>query len=354
MVRTTGQCTRCGSKGHTFLELSKCPASGQECTTCNKIGHFSKMCRTKVKKNINCMPSVSENNTASNNISDLSLAVDNFCFRINSLHKGDKRVLAEMSLNGKVITMQVDTAADVSVISEDIAAQIPNLVLHPSKNILKDYNGAEIVLKGSTTVSVQYKGNTFENLPLTVVTSGKQALIGLDWLHVIKLDWPELLRVQKVTEGSVSIEDLLTKYSEVFDEKMGKVKNVQASLCLKPDASPQFLAPRQIPYALKPLVEQEILRLEANNTWEKVTYSEWATPLVPVVKSDNSIRICGDYKVTVNPQLKIAQHPLPRPDDMFAKMGGCQVFSKIDLKQAFQQLEMDDRSQEICILLTHT
>ena len=104
---------------------------------------------------------------------------------------------------------------------------------------------------------------------------------------------------------------------------------------------------------VKPLVEKEIHRLETNNTWEKVTYSEWATPLVPVVKSDNSIRICGDYKVTVNPQLQVAQHPLPRPDDMFAKMGGCQVFSKIDLKQAFQQLEMDEKSQEICTLNTH-
>ena len=115
---------------------------------------------------------------------------------------------------------------------------------------------------------------------------------------------------------------------------------------------PKIFAPRQIPYAIKPLVEQEIQRLEANGTWEKVTYSDWATPLVPVVKSDNSIRICGDYKVTVNPQLQVAQHPLPKPADMFAAMGGCTVFAKIDLKQAFQQLEMDERSQHICTLNT--
>ena len=84
-----------------------------------------------------------------------------------------------------------------------------------------------------------------------------------------------------------------------------------------------------------------------------MTYSEWATPLVPIAKSDGGVRLCGDYKVTLNPQLQVAQYPLPNPSDMFATLAGCKVFSKIDLKTAFQQLSMDEKSQELCTIYTH-
>ncbi|GFT32992.1 transposon Tf2-9 polyprotein [Trichonephila clavipes] len=49
---------------------------------------------------------------------------------------------------------------------------------------------------------------------------------------------------------------------------------------------------------------------------EKVDSSEWATPVVPVVKSDGSIRLCADYSVTLNPNLIVPQHPLPRLDEI--------------------------------------
>ena len=48
---------------------------------------------------------------------------------------------------------------------------------------------------------------------------------------------------------------------------------------------------------------------------EKVCYSEWAGPIVPMVKLDNSIRVCGDNKVTVNSVLEVDQHPLPNPEE---------------------------------------
>ena len=113
------------------------------------------------------------------------------------------------------------------------------------------------------------------------------------------------------------------------------------------------MAPRQIPYALRPAVEREILKWEAEGNWERVTYSEWGTPLVPVAKPDGGVRICGDYKVTVNPQLHVAHHPMPNIHDMQAVLGGCRIFSKVDLKAAFQQLLMDEKSQEMCTVNTH-
>ena len=42
----------------------------------------------------------------------------------------------------------------------------------------------------------------------------------------------------------------------------------------------------------------ELERLEREGVIEPVQFSDWAAPIVPVVKRDGSIWICGDYKVT--------------------------------------------------------
>ena len=49
---------------------------------------------------------------------------------------------------------------------------------------------------------------------------------------------------------------------------------------------------------------------------KKVAHCAWAAPIVAIPKKDGTIRICGDYKVTVNPELDIDQYPIPRPDDL--------------------------------------
>ncbi|GFT40933.1 uncharacterized protein K02A2.6 [Trichonephila clavipes] len=79
---------------------------------------------------------------------------------------------------------------------------------------------------------------------------------------------------------------------------------------------------RTVPFALKGRVENEIDRLEKEGIIEKVDSSEWATPVVPVVKSDGSIRLCADYSVTLNPNLIVPQHPLPRLDEIFGSLNG--------------------------------
>eukprot|EP00731_Ephydatia_muelleri_P026502 Em0018g602a len=54
---------------------------------------------------------------------------------------------------------------------------------------------------------------------------------------------------------------------------------------------------------------------------------------------DGSIRICGDFRVTVNPSLKIDQYPLPRVEDILVTLEDSTVFSKIDLQSAYLQME---------------
>ena len=75
---------------------------------------------------------------------------------------------------------------------------------------------------------------------------------------------------------------------------------------------------------------------------DPVSQSKWAAPLVPVPKKDEGVRMCGDCKPTVNSQIEVAHHPLPTVELLTSKLSGNTVFSKIDLKTAFQQLEIEE------------
>ena len=108
-----------------------------------------------------------------------------------------------------------------------------------------------------------------------------------------------------------------------------------ACLQLKPGFRPKFHKARPVPFALKQSIERELDHLEGEGIIEKVTHSQWAAPVVPVPKGDGRIRLCGDYKVTINPALEVDKYPLPKPNDLFATLAGGKKFSKIDLTHAY-------------------
>ena len=64
---------------------------------------------------------------------------------------------------------------------------------------------------------------------------------------------------------------------------------------------------------------------------EKVEFADWAAPIVPVLKDDGNVRICGDYKMTINKASKVDLYPVPRVEDLFTAMSGGVSFSKLRL-----------------------
>ena len=78
------------------------------------------------------------------------------------------------------------------------------------------------------------------------------------------------------------------------------------------DAQPRLCKARSVPYALREKVEQELTRLTQEGILEPVQFSDWASPIVPVLKSDKvNVRICGDFKQTVNGVAKLDKYPIP-------------------------------------------
>ena len=57
--------------------------------------------------------------------------------------------------------------------------------------------------------------------------------------------------------------------------------------------------------------------------------------------------------MTVNPQLHVDQHPIPRVDELFAKLQGGQHFSKLDMSDAYLQVELDDATKKLLVVNTH-
>ena len=100
-------------------------------------------------------------------------------------------------------------------------------------------------------------------------------------------------------------------------------------------------------------VEDELDRLVAESTLEPIEYSDWAAPIVAVLKPDKTVRICGDFRTTVNPVSKLHRYPIPRVEDLFASLVQGQTFTTIDLKQAYQQMKLDPQSRKYLVINTH-
>ena len=202
---------------------------------------------------------------------------------------------------------------------------------------------------GKCSVSVTHN-NTTSKATLYVIDSDKYPpLLGRPWLAAMTLDWAQVHHISPNAGETTPLphaDDIRKKYPVLFSDSLGKMKGAQAKIDLRENAKPRFLKARSVPVALREKVNNDIDRLVQDGVLEPVRFSDWATPVVPVVKGDGSVRICGDFKVTVNPVLLIDEYPQPRREDLFAGLAGGQIFSKLDLAQAYLQMEVEPESRK--------
>ena len=74
---------------------------------------------------------------------------------------------------------------------------------------------------------------------------------------------------------------------------------------------------------------------------------------MPVLKPDGTVRICGDFKLTLNQYLDVPEYPMPTPEELFSKLNGGDKFTKLYLSNAYQQVVLDEESQPYVTITTH-
>ena len=345
-------CYRCGQSGHRDVN---CRFRTATCYYCGKVGHIKSVCRSRKhsrhSSNHSSRSSTDHSSTAHpsevKQISEEPNSTEEYT--LFSIPSGSRTPLyATVLIDNSSLIMEIDTGASFSVISKATYNKLfPSRPLQSTNVKLKTYTGEPLHVHGQITANVQYQNKKY-NLLLIVAGEEGPSLLGRDWLYSLRLDWNTILHLHHN-----NLSDILQKYSSVFSKGLGTLKGFKAKLYVN-NTKPIFCKARPVPYAIRSQVEAELEKLVKQKILEPVPFSDWAAPIVPVMKADKkSIRICGDFKLTLNRVCKVDRYPIPKIEDLFAKLSGGVLFSKIDLSQAYQQLELEEESKQFTVINTH-
>lgn len=335
----THPCQACGSTQHS---RSECKYRELKCNFCGRTGHLERVCRQKTD-----VQKVQKPQLNSQRLKQVK--------RTKSMSKS---LPLELKIDGQEIVFDVDTGSDYTIIGSTQWKQLGSPILRSSSLKLECYNGEPLDIQGECQVTVEYRGKQSRHT-LVVIKGKGLPLLGLIWMRELSIDLNALIhnanriatQVRKVYSES-KLREVLAKHKAVFSDDLGHCTKVKAHIQLMANAQPKFFKPRPVPFALVDAVKEEIQRNVEKGILERIDSSDWAAPIVPIRKATGKIRICGDFKVTINSQIVIDQHPIPSVDELLARLNNGEKFTKIDLSDAYLQLELDEGSKQLVVINT--
>ena len=297
---STKPCYRCGKSNHKAME---CYYKETTCSHCKKKGHLAEVCRNRTstkpptsiqRKQPTHLVEMTEPDQEES--SEYSLFTVNNCTDGNGTDSNLFTV--NVLINKQSVGMQIDTGAAVSIMSEATLKQLWSQENSPpietTSMRLSTYSGVMLETVGTITCTVEYQCQSYQ-LPLVIVKQEGPTLLGRNWLSQIKLNWPELTK-QILSVHEKTLSPILDRFQEVFQDELGTYNGPKVKLVVDPQVPPKFYKPRPLPYAMRDKVEQQLQHLQTAGIIEHVESSEWATPVVPVLKCDKkTLRLCGDY-----------------------------------------------------------
>lgn len=337
-------CGRCGSYRHVSQDI-KCPAKGEKCHGCGKLGHFRRQCRTKSmqkRKLENTGKQVRDTqNWKRNKRSRKESGVDcvedreaHYVFNINN----DSTV--ECDVGGVKMNMLIDSGCKLNLITDrtwkilkDNKIETYNQIKNPAKTLLPYGSNTPLDVTGSFEAKIKANGKT-QRATIFVITGGSRDLLGKDTaigLGVLKL--------------GVGINQIENK---PFPKFKGILIEIPVDDLVKPVSQPY----RRIPIPIEEKIDQKIKELLDSDIIEEVNKpSRWVSPVVPILKDNGELRLCVDMR-RANTAIKRENHPLPSMDNLLPKIKKTKYFTKLDIKNAFHQLELHPNSRHLTTFIT--
>ncbi|XP_046619689.1 uncharacterized protein K02A2.6-like [Neodiprion virginianus] len=368
-------CYRCGDSRHFVKDCMY--RENVVYHTCGDKGHTARVCTHRAgKKDAEQKPRVgyvSECGSSSSSDGEMSrelshMYIDNKRSLYSLYVPGKTRVEPQyvtVEINKSKIKMEIDSGAEPAIIPKEIIKKCfpketmyePDIEFRNHDNTVNKPAG---MFKG-VTVSLN---NKIIKADLYVTESSGPPIIGRAWLKALGL-WPlfkdlDLHIVKNKIDGNDRLNKILEKHAKFFENSKGSFNRAKIRLELKEDAKPIYELARSVPFALKDKIEKELDRLVEEKILEPVEMSEWATPIVPILKPNGDVRLCGAFNVTINPLLKTIRYAPPNFDHAMARLITKNInnknkkrYSKIDLKEAFLQVPVEENSQNLLTINTH-
>ena len=381
------------------VRRSKCSENDckTSCFLCGKVGHTKKFCFKNPRKS-------NSHNLEFDDEFDDDLTSLNYIdtFLTSTV---DSKPMINLLVNSHPVKMEFDTGSQLTIFCKSALQGCRDLCLRPSDRIIRVANGQLVdnIMQGS--VEVSYSGCKYSNLTVHVVDQPFPSLLGRDWIRRLfgedwlskfvtrQVKWLQGCMVSAVSEqdSSSSIEvtgscdskarvydsskcvsqirsgkdptseqepcDVTEFFNRVrqgpiFGDGVGLIKDFRANIQVKEGSTPVYRKSRTVAYALREKVDNDLRRQVREGLLENVEHSQYASPIVIVDKPDGAIRICGDYKATVNPQLDAKQYPLPTEEECFYPMRGGKKFTRLDIRQAYNQVELSEEAKDLLTLNT--
>ena len=149
-----------------------------------------------------------------------------------------------------------------------------------------------------------------------------------------------------------STQAIVDKHDTVF-RGVGRLKDYQLKIHIDPEVTPVAQPQRRVPFHVRKDVEKKLQELQDLDIIEDVEGpTPWVSPLVAVPKSSGDVRVCVDMR-RANEAVIRERHPIPTLEETLAALNGAAVFSKLDLRWGYHQVELHPESRALTTFSTH-
>ena len=149
---------------------------------------------------------------------------------------GVQPIWIDVEIEGKTVSMELDTGAAVSIMSSTAWQTLfPRQTLKEADVALRTYTAEKMSVLGQCQVNVKVNGRK-KQLVLFIVEGDGPSLLGRDWLTHLQLDWQQIAKVDYTNK----LENRLQNYEEIFKEGTETINSYQALIHLKEGANPKY------------------------------------------------------------------------------------------------------------------